>query len=96
MAGHNSLLGAPVDYSRPKLENLDGTTSTEETITIERGGKWYNVPTIIKGQRVEPEIVGNLFDHGHVMPVGTFETAQEAEESARYRSMALAMMRGIE
>lgn len=96
MAEHGRLMGAPVDYARPKLANPDGSFSTEETTTIERDGNWFNVPTIVNGQRVDPEIVEILFDGGRIEPVGKFASEQEATESARYRSMALAMMRGIE
>ena len=93
MVRHNALMGEPVDYNRPQIQNPDGSMSTEETITIPRGGKWYNVPTIVNGRRVDPGLVENLFQTGRIPHVGEFGTLFEAENSARYRTNALSTMR---
>lgn len=92
LSKHNALMGEPVDYSRPRIQNADGSFSTEETITIPRAGKWYNVPTVIEGRRVEPSIVELLFTENRVPHVGEFGSLRDAEASAKYRTNALATL----
>ena len=84
----------PIDTGRPILENPDGTFSTEETITLERDGKWYNVPTIINGQRVDPAEVEQLFLAGKVNEVGKYDTLKQAEAAAVARSKEIGRVRG--
>ena len=76
------------DFRRPKLQNPDGSFSTEETITVGIGNQYFNIPTIWDGRRVsQAEAItraieglrgGGLFPH--------FATLEEAEKQAKLRS----------
>lgn len=90
-AGMN--VGAPVDMSRQKIQNADNSFSTERTITIPYGGKWYNVPTIIDGQEYAPQEVEQYFQMGIAPHVGEFQTVEQAERSARIRSNYIGKVR---
>jgi len=81
-------IGAAIDMNRPKIENADGSFSTEETITIPRGNRWYNVPTIVNGQRLSPADVEYWFSQGdpNIPHVGEFGTLDEAVTAARMRT----------
>ncbi len=41
--------GFPIDINRPALQNPDGSYSTEKTITVGFGDRYYNIPTIWDG-----------------------------------------------
>jgi N12 class adenine-specific DNA methylase/predicted RNA methylase len=86
--------GNSVDTKRPKIENPDGSFSTEETITIEADGKWVNIPTIVGGQRVGEDQAIELFKSGKNPAVGAFPTLPEAETAARGRSEDIGNIRG--
>ena len=81
-------IGAEIDMNRPKIQNPDGSFSTEETITVPRGNRWYNVPTIVNGQRLKPEDVEYWFSQGdpNIPHVGEFGTLDEAVSAARLRT----------
>ena len=83
-----------VDTSRPKLQNSDGSFSTERTITVEMDGKHYLLPTIVNGQPLNPETAVILFQRGQNQPVGVFATAEEAETAAVARSQRIGTLRG--
>lgn len=85
--------GNAIDTSRPKIENPDGSFSTEETITIEADGKWVNIPTIVDGKRVGEEQAVELFKSGKNRAVGEFPTLPEAENAARARSEDIGKVR---
>ena len=76
------------DFSRPKLQNSNGTFSTEETATVGMGDRQYNIPTIVNGQRVP--INQAIADAQRQMATGTvfpnFASIPEAERQARLRS----------
>ncbi len=76
------------DFSRPKLNNGDGSFSTEETATVGMGDRQYNIPTIVNGQRVP--IDSAVADAQQQMASGkifpNFATIDEAERQARLRS----------
>lgn len=75
-----------INLSRPRIENGDGSFSTERTITIEADGRWFNIPTIVDGrQRTEDEAV-RLWRSGENAEVGAFGSLSEAEQAARARS----------
>ena len=84
---NNGLLGL-LGNNRPVLRNSDGTVSTEETITVERGGSFFNVPTIVNGQRVDPAVVQTRFEQGDssIPHVGQFSSLSEAVSAAQSRS----------
>lgn len=86
----SGLLG---DYhpmnNRPMLKNADGSISTEETITIEVDGRYYNIPTIFNGVRVPQAAAELLFKAGDIKPVGEFDSLDSAVNAARDRSNRL-------
>lgn len=84
---------APVDTSRPIMENRDGSFSTEETITIEQNGKYYILPTIVQGRRMTPDAAVELFSKGANRPVGIFDDPNEANEYAKLRSETIGNLR---
>lgn len=92
MAGN---IGKPIDLKRPIIRNKDGTFSTEKTITVERDGRFFNIPTIINGREVSPKLaIESAFQSGQ--NVGEFDTKREAVESAKKRSQEIGRLRGGE
>ena len=85
----SGLLGQHPVTNRPMLNNEDGSVSTEETITIEVDGKFYNIPTIINGVRVPPHAAELMFKAGQNKPVGQFNSLEEAVREAQKRSKML-------
>jgi hypothetical protein len=79
-------IGTPLDYNRPKIDNKDGSFSTERTITLPLNGRWYNVPTMANGQPLTPEETEFAFTQGWLPHVGEFSTVDEAIRSASARS----------
>jgi hypothetical protein len=71
---------------KPILHNADGSISTEETITIEYGGKFYNIPTIVNGVRVPPSSAELLWKAGDNKAVGEYSSLLEAVNAAKERS----------
>lgn len=86
-------IGTPIDTTRPILENGDGTFSTEETITLERNGRWFNVPTIVGGERIDPDEIEQRFMAGSVPHVGEFDTLKQAEAAATARTKEIGRRR---
>lgn len=85
--------GRPIDLSRPRIDNADGSFSTERTITIEADGRHYNIPTIVGGrQRSEDEAI-RLWEQGQNQEVGVFRSQSEAEAAARARSERIGQVR---
>lgn len=87
-------IGAAIDQSRPILENKDGTFSTEETITVGADGRYFNIPTIVDGQRVGEERAIALWRKGGNPDVGSFDALDEAENAARSRTNRIGEVRG--
>jgi hypothetical protein len=90
-AAQGGLLG--IDMTRPKLQNPDGSFSTEETITIENGGKFYNIPTIVNGVRVPEDAAVLLWRGGSNPHVGEYKSLKEAVDMAKQRSGLLGVVR---
>lgn len=86
-------IGEPLDYSRKKIENEDGSFSTERTVTLQKKGLWYNVPSIVNGQELKSDEVEYLFNIGVIPHVGEFNTLKEAEKSAVERSKYIGKVR---
>ena len=88
---------APIDRSRPILENGDGSFSTERTITagFDEDGQevFYNIPTIVGGRDVGQDQAIRLFKAGQNKPVGRFGTLGEAESAAQARSQNIGKVR---
>lgn len=87
-------IGAPIDFSRPKLEGKEpGEFATEETITVEIDNKFLNIPTIIDGRRVSnEEAIKHAKRTGE--NVGVFDTQEEAISTAERRSKRIGELRG--
>jgi len=97
--------GFPIDLTRPQIPGLDretgepvpGMWATEEseTLQLDQGGRWFNIPRIVNGQRVDSATAarhareqreeGRLYPH--------FETLEEAERQAPLRSEAIGRAR---
>ena len=86
----------PIDKSRPKIDNGDGTFSTERTITIEADGKQFLIPTIVGGKHLSNDEAIRLWRSGKNKEVGVFNTPEEAEQAAQARSQRIFRERGNE
>jgi hypothetical protein len=91
--GNPLILDTSIDLSRPAIRNPDGTISTEETITIESGGRHYLIPTIVGGKRVDEDRAVQLWQSGQNKAVGDFDTAAEAQRAAVARSRRIGEIR---
>lgn len=78
--------GNPVDLSRPILHNSDGSVSTERAMTVGADGKFYRIPTIVEGKERSQEEALKLWQEGKNPHIGVFDTAEQAEQSAKERS----------
>lgn len=86
---------APIDLNRPKLQNADGSFSTERTITIEADGKHYLIPTIVNGKQLPEQQAISEWASGRNNHVGVFGSASEADAAARSRSSQIGVVRGF-
>lgn len=84
----------PIDVRRRILRNPeDGSFSTEETITVDDGTRHYNIPTIVGGMRLSPEMAILAWRGGDNPEVGDYATRAEAEAAARKRSDDIGRLR---
>lgn len=62
--------------------------SHEKSITIEADGKFYNIPTVIRGEEVSTDEAVKRFRKGRLKPLGgkSFSSEKEAVEAAKERS----------
>jgi hypothetical protein len=59
----------------------------EISITTQRNGKWYNIPSVIDGKQIEPYEAEQLFKKHRIKPLqGPFDTILQAEDAAKRRS----------
>lgn len=79
----------PVDVSRPKLQNADGSFSTERTSTFEINGQHVNIPTIIGGEQRTDDEALTLHRTGKNPEVGVYRTQDEAISAAQRRSSSI-------
>lgn len=84
----------PIDMSRPRIENPDGSFSTERTITVEADGKHFLIPTIVGGKQLSEDAAVKAWRDGKNKAVGEFDTAAEAERQAKSRSRRIGDLRG--
>ena len=77
---------APIDVNRPQINNADGTVSTEETITSQIDGTYFNIPTIFNGERHSEEEAVAAFQRGENPAVGAFQELRAAEAAAEART----------
>ena len=74
-----------VALNKPRIQNQDGSVSTERTITIQTENGYINIPTIVNGQQVSPQqAIQAARQSGIRYP--TFPTIDAAVQSARQRS----------
>lgn len=86
MQGAPSRQLAPWERQKPRIENPDGSFSTERTITIESEGRHFNIPTIVGGrERTQDEAI-RLWRSGANPETGSFGSRAEAERAAQARS----------
>lgn len=83
--GSNSRQKTPaqVAHKKPRIQNPDGSFSTERTITVGLDGKYYNVPTIVEGKQVSRDKAIKAYN-----PEGkpSYDTVDEAVAAAKKRS----------
>lgn len=84
----------PIDTSRARIENPDGSFSTERTITVESDGKHFLIPTIVGGRQLSEDAAIKAWRDGKNKAVGEYDTAAEAERQARSRSRRIGDVRG--
>lgn len=83
-------IGAPVDFGRPLVKNPDGSVSSEITMTTQGpNGRWFNVPTMMNGVALPPDVVDPLFQQGLAPHVGEYPDLATAERAAVARSKAI-------
>jgi hypothetical protein len=87
--------GFLIDRSRPKLSNPDGSFSTESTITVGIDGRYYNIPTIVNGQRVGQEAAIQAARR-NLEAFPNYQTLEQALAAAANRSNAIGALRGGE
>lgn len=75
-----------IDPSRPRINNADGSFSTERTIGIEADGRHYNIPTIVGGKQLSPDQAIAEWRAGRNRETGNFGSRQEADAAAGARS----------
>ncbi len=74
----NNLQNAPV-------KNPDGSVSTLRQMTVEIGGKIYNLPTVWNGSVVDPD---KAIELAHKVGIDKFPSyANQGEAEARYEAM---------
>jgi len=91
--------GMPIDPKRKMVEDPDnpGSFMTEQTITIQadigEGPMFYNIPTVINGEKVSDRSAYAFFINGMNPHVGVFKSETEALESAQMRTKMIDKIR---
>ena len=91
--------GFPIDVNRPRLNNGDGTFSTEQTITFDASevglpSEIVTIPTIINGQKVSDQTAMAAFARGLNEPVQRgFDSFEQADKAAIARTDSIARAR---
>ena len=77
------------------FKNVDGTRSSERSVTIEADGRHFNIPTIFNGKELTPKeafdiiIKNDFIDPETGRKVNSFATEKEALDAAEKRSPTL-------
>ncbi len=86
-----------VDLTRPRLQNPDGTFSTEETATemfsTPDGDRYLNFPTIVNGTRLSLDDAIMALQTGSSVPTGNYQSLDEALRAAQSRTEFLGRRR---
>lgn len=91
--GFESNYTAPIDTNRAKLNNADGSFSTERTITIGADGKYFVIPTIVGGKQLSEQEAINQWKQGKNKEVGRFGNEDQANRYAEQRSKQIGVLR---
>ena len=91
------LSPAPASPSRPqplpgagvRVDNPDGSISTERTIGVNIDGREYVIPTLVGGKQLTPDQAVNEARRRGLQNFPSFATVEEAENYARNRSQSL-------
>jgi len=89
--------GFIVDLQRPVLNNPDGSQATEESMTVGDRNDFFNIPTIVNGERVGQDQA--MLDARLDMMMGNspnYRTLAEALMSAPDRSSSIGNLRGMD
>ena len=96
--------GAAIPETRPKvkkprtvdtshrgkvIQNPDGTTSSERTITVGIDGKYYNIPSLVDGVQLSEGEAVRRFKAGDIKAVGVADTLKAALKMAGTRTEML-------
>lgn len=76
-------------YRGKRINNPDGTFSSERTKTFEFDGKYYNIPTLVNGIQLSDDEAIAKYRSGEVPAVGVADTLEEAAKMAGERSAML-------
>jgi len=80
--------GFLIDPTRPIVQNPDGSSSSELSITIDADGRWFNIPSMVNGKQVSQEeaieSARSWAKKGWIHP--NFATQEEAVAAAGARS----------
>ncbi len=76
-------------YRGKVVQNPNGTTSSERTITVGIEGKYYNIPTLMNGKQLSNDQAIFYFKRGELPAVGVASSLKEAIAMASARSKAL-------
>ena len=91
--------GFPIDVTRPRIANPDGSFSTERTITFDASEvglppEIVTVPTIVNGRQVSEDEARALFASGQNPPVQRgFDSFAAADQAAEARTGSIAAAR---
>lgn len=77
------------DYRGVQVQNPDGTTSSERTMTVGIDDKFYNIPTLFEGKQLTREQSIDYFKSGKMPAVGVADTLDTAVEMAGKRTAML-------
>ena len=86
----------PIDTSRKILRNPDQSFSTEQTITVGFGDKFFLIPTIVNGKQLSNEDAIQASQKGVNPPVGVFDSLLDANKAAAERSKRIGKVRSVE
>lgn len=82
---------SPADVARgkPRINNADGSVSTERTIGIEVDGKHYLIPTIVNGKQLSEDQAVAAWRAGKNPEVGVFNSREESDAAGQARSNSI-------
>ena len=71
------------------IQNPDGSTSSERTITVGMDNKYYNIPSLVNGIQLTEDEAVRRFRAGEIKAVGVADTLEEAVKRAGTRTKML-------